>query len=1308
MKTNFTLLVLALGLLLITFNGFSQIRQNTGNPQAGLELVYSDMDRTVIKLSVNQFTLDPVETIYGKEWKVLIQDATPILEKGAPDLPKMTTSILIPDRAKMEVKVLEGTYKEYTGHTIAPSKGNLYRDTDPSTVPFTYGEVYQKNAFYPGELAALRQPHIIRDFRGQTVIIYPIQYNPVTQTLRVYDELTLEISKIGENGENPLIRSKSVDRVVKEFGDIYSNHFINYSSAAGRYTPVDEHGNMLIISYGSFIPNIQPLVEWKKQTGMPVEVVDVATIGGSSQIKTYIANYYNTNGLTFVLLVGDAAQVPTSYASGDSDNDYTYVVGNDHYPDLFIGRFSAENTTHVDIQVTRTIEYEKNPDLNFDWFTRGIGIASDQGPGDDGEYDYEHIRNINTDLLNFTYTFCAELFDGSQGGNDAPGNPSPSQVAAEINTGASIINYTGHGSNTSWGTSGFSNSDVNNLVNEHMWPFIWSVACVNGNFVPTTCFAEAWLRSENNGNPAGAVATLMSTINQSWNPPMCGQDEMVDILVESYPNNIKRTFAALSMHGCMQMNDEYGSGGDEMTDTWTVFGDPSVMVRTAFPQTMTVSYNPNIFIGSNSFTLQSNAEGGVACLTENGQILATAFITGGSATLTFPALNQPTTLTLTITGFNFLPHIAPISVIPANIPYLMYESHDVNDPQGNNNGYLDYDETVFLSIALENLGGVDAEGVSVVIRTNDSYASISDSTETYGTIPANTIISMPDAFVISVANNVPDEHQIPIEVIATDSQNETWTLNFILEAYAPILHIAEMVIDDNQGGNGNGMLDPGESAIIKIKNQNQGHCPADNCVGTLFTDCHYLTLNNNIDSLGTMGLIGAKWAEFSVVVDPEAPNGVILADFDYELVSGGFDAQKSWRQKIGLLVEDFETGNFNKFEWAHAGNMPWTISSVYPYEGIYSAKSGSITHGETSELKITLEIMTADTIYFTRKVSSQANMDKLKFYIDNTMKGEWSGTSQGWIDHAFYVSTGYHTFRWVYQKDGQGSSGSDCAWLDYIILPPVMTLTCYAGPDAESCGTNEHQCHGEATDWVAVEWTTTGSGTFDDFTILNPIYTPSNEDVQNGSVILALAAINGEGSVIDDEMTLSFIELPDAPSTPSGPEYVDILVTPESEYTIQPVEFASVYEWLLEPAEAGTIEGMGLTGTVTWNVNYVGSATVSVKAINYCGESDYSPGLNVAVDNTVAVAEIPFGWGVEAYPNPSSGNLFIHVKGFDNHTVNMKLVSMIGQAFHQESITTQQGSMDMQLDLSALPNGIYFLILEGDNLMITRKILINK
>jgi hypothetical protein len=437
---------------------------------------------------------------------------------------------------------------------------------------------------------------------------------------------------------------------------------------------------MLVISYSSFMADMQDFVDWKNMSGIPTEMVDVSSIGSTAAaIKTYVANYYNTNGLTYLLLVGDAAQIPTSSTlAGPSDNDYGYIVGSDHYPDIFVGRFSAENVAHVQTQVLRTLNYEKEPYLSPAFFERAMGIASAEGPGDDGEYDWQHQRNIRTDYMNFTYTYGAELYDGSQGEQDAAGNPTTTMVASEINTGTGIISYTGHGSTTSWGTTGFSNTNVNSLTNTNKLPFILSVACVNGNFAGYTCFAEAWLRATYNGQPSGAVATVMSTINQSWNPPMQGQDEMVDILVETYPNNIKRTFGGICMNGCMNMNDVYGSAGADMTDTWTIFGDPSLMVRTAAPVEMTVTHAGDLPVGSSQLTVYCSEEGARVAVSNDYNLLGTGFISGGSATVGFGQINSEDTLTVTVTAFNCLPSIDTVIITNTEMSYVSCTSFHGN------------------------------------------------------------------------------------------------------------------------------------------------------------------------------------------------------------------------------------------------------------------------------------------------------------------------------------------------------------------------------------------------------------------------------------------------------------------------------------------------------------------------------------------------------------------------------------------------------------------------------------------------------
>ena len=627
-----------------------------------------------IKYTINDFKKLPVK-INDKEYtRILLGKESNLLIKDEPDLPNICRSIIIPDTAQMKIKIKSYSYRDYENVFVAPSKGNLLRTVNPDDVPYEFGEVYNIDNWYPKNIAELAQPYILRDFRGQVVKINPFQYNPVKKILRFYYTITVEVYQDGNSNINSIYRNNLPDKIQTDFKQIYERHFINFNSL-GRYTPVEEQGNMLVVTYDAFWDNMVPFVQWKNMKGVPTEMVKVTDIGNANDIKTYITDYYNTNGLTFVLLVGDAVQVPTLYAGySASDPSYSYIVGNDHYSDLFVGRFSAENAQQVDIQVERTIEYERDPQIGAEWYKKGVGIASSQGPGDDNEMDYQHIRNIRTLLLGFTYSLVDELYDGSQGGEDAPGNPTPSMVAASVNDGRSIINYCGHGSPTSWGTSGFSNTDVNTLTNDNMLPFITSVACNNGEFDSYTCFGEAWMRATHNGEPTGSIANFMSAKSQSWDPPMEAQDEFINLLVGVYPDNKKTTFGALCFNGCMSMNDKYGSAGWSETDAWTVFGDPSVQVRTDTPADMTVLHDSEIEQETTSFEITvTDVEGALCAISRNYELLGYAYTDEtGYAMIEF---DQPITgeepLDLVITAFNKMTYMTQITVItntPPNTP----------------------------------------------------------------------------------------------------------------------------------------------------------------------------------------------------------------------------------------------------------------------------------------------------------------------------------------------------------------------------------------------------------------------------------------------------------------------------------------------------------------------------------------------------------------------------------------------------------------------------------------------------------------
>ena len=871
---------------------------------AATTLVATDASATVVEFNLKGFNLIPVTTPRGEAFVIDVEGGTTLLEQGKPDLPKLTASIIIPDQAQMAVRVISSRYIDYPFMEIAPSKGDFTRDIDPATVPYTYGKAYERDEFFPASQAALTDPYILRDYRGQVLVANPFSYNPITKTLRVYYEMTVEVYADGISQYNVLNRKSQPEKTDSEFQQVYEKHFLNAASAT-RYTQLQEEGNMLIISHGPFIPELQAFKEWKTTIGRNVEIVDVATIGvNSAAIKTFVANYYNTKGLTYLLLVGDHAQIPTITSGvaglgGPSDPAYGYITGNDHYPEIFVGRFSAESVNHVQTQVNRTITYEKNPDVTMDWFSRGVGIASSQGPGDNNEFDYQHQNIIKGKLINFSYTYIAELYDGNQGGIDLPGNPTPAMVSAEVNTGSSIMNYTGHGSSTSWGSSNFANSHINQLTNNQGWPFIISVACVNGEFMNTTCFAEAWLRASNTQGPTGSIGALMATINQSWNPPMRGQDLMIEILVESSSANIKRTFGGIATNGIMGMIDAYGSQGVDMADTWLLFGDPSVMVRTKMPEQLVVTHNPEAFIGSSQFEISCDVENAYACLTLDGEIIGTAFVEGGQAQIEIPALSNVGVMKLAVTAFNYIPYIVDVDIFPLDGPYVTYRSMTINDAEGNNNQQLDYGESVKASLTFKNVGTSDVQNVQITISTENPSVNISDATALYPMLAAGQTDSIPDGFAFSIGNDVPDGQKIRFNYVAV-AGTEQWSGNFNVTSHSADLAYDRFILTD-ENGNNNGKADAGETFELRISVINAGGAPANNLAGVLSSTNEFMIIP--ADSLNYGMINGQETLEqtFSVTASPETPAGHI-AEFQFNITAdGGFTAIGNFQIVIGQI-----------------------------------------------------------------------------------------------------------------------------------------------------------------------------------------------------------------------------------------------------------------------------------------------------------------------------------------------------------------------------------------------------------------------
>ncbi len=347
---------------------------------------------------------------------------------------------------------------------------------------------------------------------------------------------------------------------------------------------------------------------------------------------------------------------------------------------------------------------------------------------------------------------------------------------------------------------------------------------------------------------------------------------------------------------------------------------------------------------------------------------------------------------------------------------------------------IEFGETAYLSVSVKNLE--DEEITDAVLNINNSspYIELLDDNENIGTIAVGQTVNFENAFSFYVDPLVPNKYLINITSILTSSIN-TWIRNNVFVAYAPVIEKQNIFVDD---GN-NGVLEPGDTADLIISFKNNGDVSANEILAVLSSNDPYVNINSASGNISSLAPNETGEITFNLSISEEASqnqNIDLLVDISAD---GGYTTQIDFSLVLGLILEDFETGDFNKLSWEHSGIENWIIDNNNPYEGEYCAQSGDINDDEESILLIELDILSDGEISFYKKVSCEdqqngTNYDYLSFEINGFELNRWDGEI-GWSLESYPVTAGPVIFKWIYHKDYSVSTGSDCAWLDNITFP---------------------------------------------------------------------------------------------------------------------------------------------------------------------------------------------------------------------------------------------------------------------------------
>ena len=497
--------------------------------------------------------------------------------------------------------------------------------------------------------------------------------------------------------------------------------------------------------------------------------------------------------------------------------------------------------------------------------------------------------------------------------------------------------------------------------------------------------------------------------------------------------------------------------------------------------------------------------------------MATA--TGSQQSIIFQAQPSNTEITIVATKQDKLRYVGTIHVISE--PHLSLIEATPHDASGNQQ--LEYGEQSSFDMVIQNIGDLASAAANATLSSRQPfYVTINENTTTIPALAPNQTTDLSEVFDITVSDAVPDGTRLEFTLTMV-SGSHTWTSDFAFTAFAPSLKVSDiMTINDgiNDKGNGNGRLDPGENAEIIFTYTNNGETAANNVTATLTTTSQqYITISQPTVTTASVAAGETVTVTYNVSVAATMPRGE-TTHFTLRAESGNYNDESSLSHRVGLETTSFENG-LGDLGWVNDPDHPWVVTTTDPASGQYCLQSGTIGLNATSSLSLPFNVENPiDEIRFFRKTDCHTS-DYLKFYIDGTEIQQWNG-SLNWREMTFPVAQGEHVFTWTYVKDGSGSGGSDHVYIDEILLPVRhIDFACNAGADQDICQVAA-QLEANVIGEESLLWTTNGDGSFSQDDVINPIYTPGEQDLAFKTVELTLTATNENGETLSDNIIINF------------------------------------------------------------------------------------------------------------------------------------------------------------------------------------------
>lgn len=484
-----------------------------------------------------------------------VKDFGKMGEVGKPALPARNENVIIPT-SQFEIFIQNANYTEYEGYKVHPA---LQDATDLAGDPEPVFEIdsvlYSTDEFYPKSIVECVNIGYIRGVQVATIQIRPIQFNPVTGKIRVYENIDYKIAFKGEQTNFEELNRKNSTNFLRTQSKTYINSNILPDKNEALSTRQNSNFyNIIIVTVDSLKQAADTLAHWKRQMGYSVEILSRPS-WTTTMIKDSVAYRYNSWPVhpDYLILLGDAPMVPSTTVVVSTKYFYTdlyYVTMDgsaDYYADMATGRISVINANQAMQVVQKIVNYERNPVNSSDFYSKTANCSYFQdGTSYTNTFDgYDDRRFLHTSEEARSYLMTKgynvdRIYDAFANRNPSfynngyysDGQPIPSDllksngftwtgnasnINSVINEGRFLVLHRDHGYTDGYGWEHpyYLNYEANSLVsdgnhinqlsNGDKLPVVLSINCSTGQFSRPECFAENFLRKQN-GGAVGVIA----------------------------------------------------------------------------------------------------------------------------------------------------------------------------------------------------------------------------------------------------------------------------------------------------------------------------------------------------------------------------------------------------------------------------------------------------------------------------------------------------------------------------------------------------------------------------------------------------------------------------------------------------------------------------------------------------------------------------------------------------------------------------------------------------------------------------------